>query len=187
MKAENLPSPQYLRERIDYNPDTGQMIWKTFHPIHKGWNERWSGKPAFAGLNNHGYKQGAVDRRMLIGHRVAWAIVHGEWPDGHIDHINGDRADNRISNLRIATPVENNRNMRKFVSNSSGVTGVNYHKRDKRYRAFISIEDRSVHLGNFLTIEEAIAARQAAERDLQFTPRHGRDTGKPLDYPFTMV
>jgi hypothetical protein len=152
------------------------MLWRTFHPIHKGWNERWAGKAAFSGCNGHGYRQGAIDGRMLLGHRVAWALHYGCWPSAHIDHINGDRSDNRIANLREASAAENNRNMRKFSSNASGVTGVNYHKRDRRFRAFISIKNKSVHLGNFASLEAASEARRNAEQQMGFTARHGRDT-----------
>jgi hypothetical protein len=176
MQIAGLPTPEYLRQRLEYDPVTGALTWKEFHPIHKGWNERWAGKPAFAGCNGNGYRQGAIDGQMLLGHRVAWAIHYGRWPSQALDHINGNRAENRLDNLREVTPTENNRNMKKFVSNTSGATGVSYHKRDKRYRAFVSAGDKSVHLGNYLTFDEARAAREAAEREMGFTERHGRST-----------
>ncbi|WP_390549878.1 HNH endonuclease [Qipengyuania sp. MTN3-11] len=159
---------------MDYDPETGVMTWKSCDEFPRQWNTRYAGKPAFSTPTARGYLQGSVDGQMLAGHRVAWAITHGAWPTHEIDHINGDRSDNRLINLRDIPHIQNQRNMIINRSNTSGVMGVNYHKRDRRWRAFIEVRGKSVHLGNFKTINEAAAARKAAERKHGFMPEHGK-------------
>jgi hypothetical protein len=174
-------TPAELRELLDHNPDTGEMHWKArparlFKADHwqRTWNTRQAGKRAFT-VSHQGYRRGMIFRRMYLEHIVAWAMHYGQWPSGQIDHINGIRDDNRISNLREATRTENCRNARMKSNNTSGVTGVVPHK--GRWRAYINL-----HLGIFETIEEAEAARKAAERELGgYHPNHGT-ADRPL-YP----
>lgn len=167
-------NPERVRERLDYNPDTGAFVWKHAPDFPKSWNTRYSGRPAYCKPNKRGYAEGSIDGQMLVGHRVAWAHYYGEWPKQEIDHINGDRMDNRIANLRDVSHKENQRNMCIHKSNTSGVMGVNYHKRDKRWRAFIEVLGKSIHLGNFLEKDDAIKARKKAEVEYGFMPEHGK-------------
>jgi hypothetical protein len=110
----------------------------------------------------------------LPAHRVVWAIHRGVWPDGEIDHINGDRADNRISNLRDVTRSENARNAAKPRTNRSGVVGVNWRTSKGKWRAYISEGDRTTHLGYFDDFSEAVNVRIAEERRRGFHENHGR-------------
>lgn len=100
-------------------------------------------------------------------------MVHGVWPD-FIDHINGDKADNRITNLRSIVKQENHRNMKRFSSSSTGVTGVTRHHQTNKWRAYITVNQKQLSLGCFERIDDAIAARKAAEAAHGFHPNHGR-------------
>ncbi|QIG74568.1 HNH endonuclease protein [Rhizobium phage RHph_Y25] len=110
--------------------------------------------------------------KMYLAHRIIWAIANGKWPEGQIDHINGNRSDNRLSNLRDVTPSENSRNRVVDHRNKSGVIGVIF--RRNRWVSTITSECKNIHLGNFLTKEEAVLARRNAEIALGYHPNHGR-------------
>jgi len=105
---------------------------------------------------------------------LIWAMVNGEWPDGEIDHINGDRSDNRISNLRVVTHRENAMNRSRRSDNASGVTGV--HKCGSKWRATIKTSDGYKCLGLHSTIEDAARVRYLAERAHGYHANHGRIT-----------
>nr|WP_175479900.1 HNH endonuclease signature motif containing protein [Paracoccus homiensis] len=109
----------------------------------------------------------------MQAHRVAWAVIHGRWPNGEIDHINGDRSDNRLANLREVTKRENHRNMAIRSDNTSGVTGVYWAREKGKWAAYIKA-DKMVALGRYDTFAEAVAARRAAEKVLGYHPNHGR-------------
>lgn len=102
---------------------------------------------------------------------------YGDWPKNEIDHINKDKQDNRINNLRDVTTAENQRNRKLMVTNKSGACGV--HKLNKRYSALvwsavIMVDKKQIYLGSFRTKEQAIKARKAAERKHGFHPNHGK-------------
>jgi hypothetical protein len=132
------------------------------------------GSRAFGTRCKIGYRRGCFQGREYYAHRVAWALHTGAWPKGEIDHINGDKADNRIANLREVTKVENSRNMPLPANNTSGHIGVAWSKSDKRWTAYIKVGGRRRYLGNFLEKDDAIAARKAAEVRFGFHPNHGR-------------
>lgn len=138
------------------------------------WNARFAGKEALCTLSVHGYLCGTVDGQPVLAHRAIWAYVHGAWPVADIDHVNGCKTDNSPENLRDVPHKDNQRNMCRHRSNTSGVMGVNWHKRDQRWRAFIEIEGKSIHLGNFVSRDEAIAARAAADSKYGFHDGHGK-------------
>lgn len=91
----------------------------------------------------------------MLAHRVAWAVHYGEWPEKDIDHINQDKGDNRICNLRLATDQENLRNIPKFSTNTSGYKGVSLIKKTGKWNARISTGSEYKSLGNFDTPEDA--------------------------------
>jgi HNH endonuclease len=128
--------------------------------------------------NSEGYLKLLIDGKYYSGHRIAWLIMTGEivqYPEFEIDHINGNRGDNRFSNLRKVTKSENQRNGSKRVNNTSGVHGVNWKPKynstpgDGRWVARIWNGPRHVYLGGFKEKREAEIARKAAERVLGFT------------------
>lgn len=120
-------------------------------------------------LDVAGYVQVNIAGTVLKGHRIAWAIHYGKWPDGPIDHLNGIRCDNRIENLRSVTHQVNCQNMRNgSCKNQTGYIGVHVGRGDssKRYRAKIQFNGKQIHLGGFPTPELAHAAYVAEKRKL---------------------
>lgn len=101
-----------------------------------------------------------------MAHQLAWLLSHDEWPPRNIDHIDMDRANNRLSNLRLATPSQNGANRGRQKNNSSGLKGVAWNKGAKRWRAQIKANGKRRHLGYFDTAEEAHAAYQEAAASL---------------------
>ena len=112
-------SAERLAEAVGYNAETGGFVWKTRPVEHfengvhsaevraKRWNAKYAGKPAFTCADPRGYAKGMLDQKMVWAHRVAVAIVTGAWPDGEVDHINRDKRDNRLKNLRVVTHQQN--------------------------------------------------------------------------------
>lgn len=176
-------TPEYLRECLSYEAEAGQLTWLRrpeahFHagnksPQHQAaiWNAKFSGKRAFCNLGSHGYLTGALSGKRMTAHRVAWAISHGAWPDGEIDHLNGDRTDNRLTNMRVVSRAENARNLK--VS-SGEMRGVYWYGPTARWVAKIHHKGRMLHLGYFADRADAISARRHSERELGFHPNHGR-------------
>jgi hypothetical protein len=110
----------------------------------------------------------------MYAHRVAWALHTGAWPDAQIDHQDGDKLNNAISNLRSVTQWENTKNAALSSHNTSGVTGVAFDKRSGKWRARVHHNYRDVFCRLYSTKEEAIAARRVAEKDYGFHQNHGR-------------
>jgi len=157
-----------LRKVLSYDPETGRLTWRS----DMGNRVKAGGAAGTLGLN--GYRQVVARRRRYYAHRVAWALYHGEWPAGQIDHINGIRTDNRIANLRDVTHAENARNKMMVSANTSGRTGVVWHKGAGKWMAQITISYRPIYLGLFAEFEEACAARESAEREHGFHKGHGK-------------
>jgi hypothetical protein len=173
--------PSTLRALLSYDSTTGRLTWLErplgSFPVERAgraWNTRYAGRPAFARFDREGYYKGTLSKRTLQGHRVAWAIYYGSWPDGQIDHINGDRTDNRIANLRVVDHVENGRNRRLSKRNRTGVTGVRQIPGRTRWSATITVRNRQVFIGSYASFDAAAAARKNAERSFGFHQNHGR-------------
>ncbi len=175
-----LPSKEVLEQLLDYEPDTGRLYWKprpasmfASEQASRTWNTRYAGKEAFTSLDRKGYVQAGIFNKVYRAHRVIWALVHGD-ADGHIDHINGNRSDNRLDNLRLVSRKENQRNQKLHSDNTSGVNGVSWKKNRGKWQAYCHIDRKYIHLGLFDTKTEAIAARKAALVMLEYHPNHGR-------------
>lgn len=177
-----------IRKLLRYEPETGKLYWLIRSPDtfddglcsreHKCamWNAKFAEKETFNFPNRGHYLQGTLLNKTYKTHRVIWAIYHGAWPIGPLDHINGVRDDNRIGNLREVTQAENNRNMRMPSCNTSGYIGIHLHETGRYWRARISVRGNQKHLGYFPSFEDAFAARKAAEAEYGYHPNHGRTT-----------
>jgi len=140
-----------LRNTFEYHPD-GYLIRKS--------TRRPCGQRA-----NHsgGYARVNVGKRTLFAHRIIYAVVTGKMPEGDIDHINGDRIDNRIQNLRDVSQLENGHNRKKQKNNSSGFQGVYWDAHAQKWRARICVNKQAIHLGLFEDINDAVQARKMAK------------------------
>lgn len=147
---------QRLRELLDYEPDTGIFTWRI--------TSRRAVAGAVAGSDNgKGYIQISVDGRRYAAHRLAWMHVHGDWPTSELDHIDGIRSHNAISNLRPADRFLNNRNVHGARQNSkTGFLGAS--PKGKRFVAQIAANGVNHYLGKFDTAQEAHAAYMAAKK-----------------------
>jgi hypothetical protein len=152
---------QRIRELLNYCPTTGLFTWK----VRRGGLKAGSR----AGYrNSEGYLRISIDGVRHFAHRLAYAIYHSVMPPRgvQVDHIDGDRANNRIDNLRLATHAENMRNRQKpGKRNRSGATGVCWYIRDQKWSAQIKKNGRQIHLGYFTNKQDAIAARRIAEAE----------------------
>lgn len=140
------------------------------------WNSRRAGKPII-GLCPYGYIRTSIviNARTFTYkvHKLVWAIHHGEFPTKPMDHINHDRTDNSIENLRVVTYQENARNRKLPVNNTSGTIGVIWNARAKSWAAAIKISGVRCHLGYFKNKNHAIAAREEANIKHGFHKNHG--------------
>lgn len=151
-----------LEKVLRYEPSTGRFFWLIDRPY-----KTRAGDEA-GHLNKRGYLEIRYNYKTLNAHRIAWYLQTGEDPQGMtIDHINGNRADNRFENLRIASHKENSRNRKKSDNKTSKYKGVYWYKRHQKWKATIGYEGRAIHLGYFHDEYEAHLAYCKAALELQ--------------------
>lgn len=167
---ENFLTAERLRDVLDYDSDTGVFRWKITG------NRALSAGDRAGCIHPRGYVHIKIGHFSYAAHRLAWLYVHGTWPVRHLDHRNGVRSDNRLSNLRPCNGSgENNQNTGRYSSNRSGFPGVGWHKASGRWRARIDVQGRQHHLGTFESFEDAKQAYLAAKGMLhrfQPSPRY---------------
>jgi hypothetical protein len=154
-----------IKSNLSYDPQSGDIF-----RFQLNGSTRQVGKVAFS----HGYITFIFMGKSRLAHRVAWLLHYGEWPAGFIDHINGDRADNRIANLRDVSRSGNQRNQKLSSRNKSGVLGVHWSNKASKWVASIKLNGRQIHLGLFEEKFTAAEARHRADRLYGFHPNHGR-------------
>lgn len=153
MKRPPIP----LRDLLSYEPATGDLRWIAI-PNRR---IKLGSKAGTQGSNGRSYV--IVNRKRIAAARIAWLLTTGTWPDGHIDHINGDPSDDRLVNLRNVCVRTNAENKRKPASqNKTGFLGV--HKAYGRFKACLQVAGKTKHLGSFDTPEAAHEAYVLAKR-----------------------
>lgn len=171
MIESDMLTQSKLQERLNYDPETGILTWKV-RPVDTfsagpsqtakrkcvAWNNKYAGKRAATSVGNHGYYSIRMDRVRYLAHRVIWLLVHGRWPSEQIDHANGNRLDNRMSNLREAS---NGQNAANRPHTHPGLKGAR-RRPSGRWHAQISVNNRQIHLGVYDTAQEAHDAYVAA-------------------------
>jgi len=175
MERITYPTQERLNDLLDYNPHTGLFVWKE-RPLASfnsqrycnSWNSKYAGKEA-GYCNNVGIPMIPIGRPAYKASRLAYIYVYGEVGDGDVDHINRNIRDNRISNLRYVTHGENGINRNIFRNNKSGVTGVSFNKKAKKWQAYIKVNRKDCHLGYFHKLKNAAQARYDAEVKHGFT------------------
>jgi hypothetical protein len=147
--------------KLNYDQETGIFTWK-----YDGTRGVKAGHITGTKMKS-GYLMLCVKGKRLLAHRVAWLLVHGEFPFGNIDHVNRDKSDNRIANLRLATCEQNAQNRLKNCKNTSGFKGVTWHKRDERWQAAITVKGKVLHLGYYKVLVDASNAYIEASKKYQ--------------------
>ena len=151
-----------LRNLLSYDPETGY-----FRSICR--RKKIPLGAIVGSTNKHGYVAIGIDWRRYRAHHLAWFYVYNKWPDGELDHINGNPNDNRISNLREASSTENKRNAlgrNSRKNRKSRFKGVSRTRDNKKWEARICVNYKCLRLGNYLTEEEASAAYEAKAKEL---------------------
>lgn len=168
-----------LCELFDYVAQTGDLIWrerprKDFKTdqAFKSWNLLYPGKIA-GHVKSNGYREIGISRTLHIAHRCVWIMHYGPCDDKHIDHINHNRSDNRIENLRVVTVSQNQQNASMRIDNKSGVTGVIWNKANSKWLAVIRVNGKNIYLGSFDQKNLAIEARSHANAKFGFHCNHG--------------
>jgi hypothetical protein len=169
MAARQLPDAKTLRNILNYDPETGILSWRK-RPIEhfaangpwKTWNIKYAGKRAGAIALRGKYINISLTmngrRYTPLAHRVAWAIMTGEWPAYEIDHSNGNGTDNRWDNLRQATRGQNCQNTHRRKDNVSGFKGVHWNSSRRKWTTRVRVSGKSIHIGFFAEAEDAYAA-----------------------------
>lgn len=170
---------EYIKKIISYNPDTGECFWldrpKSDFIDERAWkifHSRYAGKKAGSKRQN-GYLDIWVLGRLYRIHRIIFLYMTGSMPSSQIDHIDHDRSNNKWNNIRSATAAENRKNMGKNARNTSGFTGVNYHKRLNKWVAEAVCGYKKHYIGVFESFDEAVNARKAFNKDKNFHANHG--------------
>lgn len=182
------PSLRLLRRLFICDPQSGKLIWRErpnwmFAPNNfsgkretnaRRWNKVHAGREALTSVGTHGYRNGSIFATWHLAHRIIWTMANGRWPEEDIDHIDGNRLNNAISNLRSVSRQENTKNLSRRPLNTSGVPGVIWNKRSRKWRASIKVSGKFIYLGHFENLEAAALARKIAEAQYGFHPNHGR-------------
>lgn len=156
----------FVRECFDYNPITGAFTWCVRPDSHfpkpgfaNAWNAKFSGKQAGSVSPITGYMHVTIKNRTYLLHRIIWFWIFGIWPK-QVDHKNKIKTDHAIHNLRDCTSLSNHRNKNTPKNNRSGFKGVEFVKRQNKWRARVSVNYQRKFLGLFDTFQEAVDCRK---------------------------
>jgi hypothetical protein len=179
MNYRNDLTAEYVKECLEYNPETGLLKWKERPLEHfksendcKRWNSKYANKKAGT-LSSSGYIDIKISSVIYRAHRIAWLIFYGKWPKDQIDHNDGERSNNKIDNLSDVPNSINGKNQAIRIDNNTGHVGVKK-TIHATWRASIMVDGIAYDLGTHKNIEEAIKARKEAEIKHNFHANHGR-------------
>ncbi|WP_312740473.1 HNH endonuclease [Cedecea neteri] len=149
---------EILKEHLHYDPETGAFTW-----IKKRRGRMQPGDAAGA-INSHGYVKIHLLGKVFSAHRLAWLIYYGEWPPEDIDHIDRNKSNNRIDNLRKASRSMNSANVGIKSHNTSGYKGVSFNKEWGKWFAQIIVRGKKKFLGYYESPEKASEAYKSEAR-----------------------
>jgi len=148
-KAKPLPSQEELHALFEYKD--GKLFWK----VKRGGGVKPGDEAEY--INNRGYKVVRINKAPYLQHRLIW-VMHGNEPVDFLDHIDGDKLNNRIENLRPATVSENKWNTKVPITNTSGIKGVCWNKNQMRWNGHVRFKGKQHHVGSFENKEECAKA-----------------------------
>ena len=159
-----------VRDHIEYNENSISCLrW-----IKKVGFKVAVGDDAFTALGRNGYRTGRLFGNQLYAHRVVWFLISGSWPENQIDHLDGDRKNNKKDNLRSVSQSINSKNIKMLSTNTTGFTGVVFYKRDKRFSAGFCEKGKRINVKCDGSLLDAVASLISARRSHgEFTDRHG--------------
>ena len=157
-----------LKTKFTYCEKSKGLVWDTAdNYLQKNGVVLGTKRPA-------GYMSANIDKKMYLIHRLVWLYINGSFPKGFIDHIDGNKQNNSIDNLRDVTPEESNKNLPTPTDNTSGVIGVSWSNHGNMWLARINNNKKTVNLGYFKDFEDAVSARKQAEVNYGYHENHGR-------------
>ena len=150
---------EYIKSVLHYDQDTGIFTWKV--------NKSNMKIGSVAGnKHNSGYTYIKLDKKLYAAHRLAWIYIYGKSPVHYIDHINGNKMDNRLFNLREATNFQNQCNRKLNKNNTSGVKGISWDKQYNKWKVRLSVNSKKIILGRFYDFFEACCIVYSARNKL---------------------
>lgn len=175
MGVDMTITQEELKRLLHYDPMTGIITRKisTANRIKVGDIAGW-----IKISNGKSYIRMSISNRLYLAHRLAWLYITGSFPNGEIDHVNGNGLDNRFSNLRDVMSADNMLNKRIYKNNKSGATGVLYRDRDSAWVSSIGYNGKRIFIGQFNNLFDAVCARKNAEIMYGYHKNHG--TNRPL-------
>lgn len=181
-------TPEIVRELLHYDSGTGIITWKPrcekwfrYERDCRGWNTRYSGKRAGSlRANGDGYqlRQIALIGRHFLEHHVIWMYMTDDPLPEEIDHKNHDGTDNRWCNIRASNHTNNQHNMSMYHNNTSGVTGVHWHRKANKWQAKCYLNGKCHYLGLFTELDEAAMEVMEFRMENGFDPKHGMENRK---------
>lgn len=168
-----------LKSLFTYNKETGVILWNSRERINfktqrsfNTWNSRFYNKQA-GNKCSDGYIRIRIDSKAYLSHRLIWLLIYGFEPE-QIDHINGNKSDNRLCNLRNVNHTDNLRNCPISKNNSSGIIGVSFNSRDSKWLVQIGSHGKTITIGYVYDFFVACCLRKSKENELGYHKNHGR-------------